>query len=94
MVPEILVKTVPVTVSPFFSGSLKSSRSRLEFREQNKNISFLFPKTRTRKKERRKEGKKEIRKKDRNRDKEVPIEREKERKRERKRESEREGEIV
>ncbi len=61
MVPEILVKTAPVSVSLVFSGTLKSSRSRLEFREQNKYISFMFPKTRTREKgekERRKEGKK------------------------------------
>jgi hypothetical protein len=49
VVPEILVKTVPVAFSPDFSGTLKSSRSRLEVREQNKYISFLFPKTKNEK---------------------------------------------
>jgi hypothetical protein len=81
VVPEILVKTVPVAVSPVFSETLKSSRTRLEFREQNKYISFLFPKTRTRKKEVKK-TEREI-KKYLKRDKEVKREREVERERER-----------
>jgi hypothetical protein len=57
MVSKIPVKTVPVAFLLVFKGTLKSSQSHLEFREQNKHILFLFPKTRTRKRERRKKQK-------------------------------------
>ncbi len=78
MVPEIPVKTVPVAFSLVFSGTLKSSRSRLEFREQNKHISFLFPKQ-EREREKEERSKKTERKKkkmERKKQKEVKMERE------------------
>ncbi len=64
MVPEILVKTVPVTVSPFFQEVLKVPVLVSNFEIKIKTSRFCSQKQeRERKKERRKEGNKKKRQK-------------------------------